>query len=302
MAAPSPTRRTGADLALLALACMWGATFPAGKDILRFLPPFTYLAVRFAIATAILLPLALRDVRRVRAADWRWAGLAGLMLGTGFVFQTLGLRLAGATVSAFLTAVSVVLVPMFGLLLGKRATTLEWLGVGSATAGLALLTLGGPLRPGLGELLLLGCAAAFAWHIIVMDRTAAVVPAFPLGMAQTFVTGLLCTLFVPTERLPREVPSHVWPTVVALAVFGSAVAFTVQAWAQRVTTPTRVGLMLTFEPLAAALFAYVWLGERLAARQWIGAAFIVAGIVLAEVKVGTRGGPKAEQPATRTDR
>jgi len=288
MAAPSSARRTGADLALLGLACMWGATFPTGKDVLLYLPPFTYLAVRFTIATLVLLPLALRDVRRVRRPDWRWAGLAGLLLGTGFVFQTLGLRLAGATVSAFLTAVSVVLVPMFSLLLGRRATALEWLGVASATTGLALLTLSGPIRPGLGELLLLGCAAAFAWHIIVMDRAAARIPPLPLGMAQTLVTGLMCTLAMPSERLPRQVPSHVWPTVVALAVFGSAMAFTVQAWAQRVTTPTRVGLMLTFEPLAAAFFARWFLGERLAGRQWIGAALIVMGIVLAEVKRGGR--------------
>ncbi len=289
MRPPSLGRRLAAELALLATACVWGATFPIAKEILRYLPPFAYLAARFAIATLALLPFALRDARRARPDGWRWGAVVGGLLGLGFAFQTLGLRLSGATLAAFLTAVSVVLVPVFGLLLGKRATALEWSGVASATAGLALLTLSGPMRPGLGELLLLGCAVAYAWHIIFMERAAEAMPPLAVGAAQTLGTAVLAALLLPTEGPPREVPAHVWGAVAGMAVVASALAFSVQAWAQGITTPTRVGLILSFEPLAAALFARWWLGEALSPRQWVGAALIIAGIVMAEVKAGGRG-------------
>jgi drug/metabolite transporter (DMT)-like permease len=287
------SRRLRADLALLALATMWGATFPTAKYILEHLPPFHYLAIRFALAALVLLPFVGRSLRALPRGALAWGLLAGAALGAGFAFQTAGLRTAGATVAAFLTAVSVPLVPVFGLLLGKRPRPLEWLGVACATGGLAMLTLQGAVRPGMGELLLLGCAVAFAWQILAIDRATTRMPALVLGWFQMVVSCLLCAALAAGEPRPAPAPPEVWWTVAAMGIGASAAAFSVMAWAQRSTDPTHTGLCLAFEPVAAALFSYGWLGERLLARQWLGAVLIVAGIVVAELR------PKWRAPESR---
>ncbi len=281
-AAPPP--RLAADAALLALATFWGATFPVGKFILASLPPFAYLASRFALASVLLLPLAWRDVRRLRGRDLAWSLAVGGALAGGFALQTLGLRLAGATLSAFLTAVSVPLVPIFAFLSGKRPSPMEWWGVACASVGLALLTFQGEVRPGWGEVLLLGCAVCFAWHVLFMDRVAARVAPSALGLLQTTPVALLSVLLLPTEPLRARWTPGIAGAVAGMAVLGSAAAFSIMAWAQRHTRPTHVALCLAFEPVAAALFSWWWLSESLAARQYGGAALILVGILLAVAK------------------
>ena len=140
------------------VAISWGVTFPLIKYILDHVPPFFYLSVRYVLAALVLLPFAIVSMRRLSASLWLKSLLVGVFLGGGYIFQTLGLKTAEATVSAFLTGVSVVLVPILGSFLGRKPNGREWFGVGLATGGLALLTLRGAERPGIGELLVLICA------------------------------------------------------------------------------------------------------------------------------------------------
>jgi len=289
----SPAKRLGADLALLAVATVWGATFPLAKEILRHLGPFQYLGARFALAAVLLGALAAAQLRRAGPGAWRGGLAVGAALAAGYGFQTLGLRTASATVAAFLTGLSVVLVPVLGLAWGRRPTALEWLGVAAGFAGMALLTYRGGFRLGPGELLLLGCAVAFAFHIVLLDRAARHASPLTLGALQLTVVGLLCGGAAAAEPPPAAVPPAIWLAIAGMAVFASAVAFSVQSWAQRFTTPTRVGLLFAFEPVAAALFAWWWMAERLTPAQWAGSALVLAGIVLAEVR-GPR--PAAEPP------
>jgi drug/metabolite transporter (DMT)-like permease len=275
-------RRLVADAALFLVAVVWGTTFPLAKYILTHIPPFLYLTVRFGLAALVLLPFAYLVIRRLPGRLWLKSIGVGVALGVGFVFQTVGLQTAGATVSAFLTGLSVVLVPVLGIFWGRSASGREWIGVAAATVGLALLTLQGPTRPGLGELLVLGCAFCFAIQILLLDRVAAEVPPLPLGAIQVFVVAMLCLPFLPAEPPTQSAPVAVWLAIAALAVFATAGAFTLQSWAQRFTVPTHVGLIFAFEPVAAAVFARWWLGEELFLPQWIGAGLILAGIVLAE--------------------
>jgi drug/metabolite transporter (DMT)-like permease len=282
------SRRIAADLALIGLAVMWGATFPLGKFILDYLAPFGYLSLRFSLATLLLLPFAVRRGGGLPWRTWRWALLVGAALFGGYAFQTTGLRIASATLSAFITALSVVLVPVFGAFWGRKPTTFEWLGVGCATAGLGLLTLQGATRPGLGELLLLGCAVCFAWHILFLDRVSGEAHPLVLGWAQAVMVALLAGALVPTEPRPVAVPPVVGWSVAGMGVVASAAAFSIMAWAQRYTHPTHAGLCLAVEPVAAALFARWFTGELLTGRQWAGAGLILLGIVLAEVRARPR--------------
>ena len=284
--AVSARRRIVADAVLFAVACSWGATFPLAKRILVELPPFCYLTLRFALAAVLLLLVARRTLRSLSRRSIADGLVLGLLLAGGYALQTLGLRTASATVAAFLTGLSVVMVPLLGAARGRRPGGREWMGVVLALAGLALLTLrpGAGFRPGLGELLVVGCALCFALHISYQEGAAARAPALPLGTLQLAGVALVTSLFSTGERWPADLTPFTTWAIVFMAVVCSAAAFTLQAWAQRFTSPTHVGLLFAFEPVAAALFAWWWLGERLTGPQWIGAALILAGIVVTEAK------------------
>lgn len=281
-----------ADAILLCVAAVWGVTFPLAKLILEHLPPFTYLSIRFALAALLLLPLALREARSARGSGYGWALAAGVFLAAGYAFQTLGLRTAGASMAAFLTGMSVLLVPVLGGFFGRRTRLREWAAVGVATAGMALLTLRGIEPPGAGEALVLLCAVCFALQILALDRAAVALPPVALGTVQIAAVALLCAAFVPFETPPRAVPLSIVWAVAGMALVASALAFVAQSWAQRFTPPAHVGLVFAFEPVSAAVVGGLWLGERFLPAQWAGAALILAGIVLAES--GTRRGDAAK--------
>jgi drug/metabolite transporter (DMT)-like permease len=277
-------RRFAADAALFAVATSWGATFPLAKRILLELPPFFYLALRFSLAATLLFAVAGRQLPKLGRRGLRDGVILGALLTAGYGLQTVGLRTASATVAAFLTGLSVVMVPLLGALRGKRPGLLAWIGVACALLGLALLTLrvGAGSRFGLGEVLLLGCALSFAVHIVYQSQVASRSPALPLGLVQITAVALFTLLLSLGEPRPWGLtPYAIW-ALIGMAVVCTAVAFTVQAWAQRFTPATHVGLLFAFEPVAAAMFAWAWLGERLSGGQWLGAGFILAGIVLAE--------------------
>jgi drug/metabolite transporter (DMT)-like permease len=271
-------------LALLAVATVWGATFPLAKRILEHLSPFQYLGLRFVFAAAVLAVVAAPELRRAGPRVWRGGLAAGLALAAGYALQTLGLREAAATVAAFLTGLSVVLVPVLALAASRRPAGAEWAGVVLGLAGLALLTWHGGFAPRGPEILLVGCALAFATHILLVDRFARESPPAALGAIQLAVVGLACGALSLGDPAPRAVPTGIWVAVAAMGLLASAAAFTLQSWAQRFTTPAHVGLMFAFEPVAAALFARWWLQEQLAVSQWIGAVLVLAGIAVAEAR------------------
>ncbi len=276
-------RRTWlADLSLFLVAVLWGVTFPTAKWILEYLPPFTYLAIRFALATLLLWPLARGGSGAAPRRAWGLALSSGLFLASGYAFQTLGLRTAGASTAAFLTSLSVLLVPVIAALWGRRTEPRVWTAVAVATLGLALLTLRGVTPPRAGEALLLLCAVSFAGQILLLEGAAADLDAVRLAAVQVGVVAIVSACFVPFERIPGPVPLGVWWAVAALAGLASALAFLVQSWAQRFTPPSHVGLLFAFEPVSAAAASVLWIDERLTAAQWLGAALILAGIVWAE--------------------
>lgn len=294
---PAAVQRLLADLALIAVAAIWGATFPVAKRILEHFPVFWYLAVRFAVASCALAPFAWRQCSASPTRFWAWGILAGLALAVGYALQTLALLTSPATDAAFITGLFVVLTPVLASLVGRQPTRWEWLGVASGTAGLALLT-GGPSGMGRGELLLVGCAVCFALHILLVDLSARRLQPLALGVVQLATVTVVLGGFAVTESPPVGVGWEVWGAVGTMGLLASAAAFSVQSWAQRFTPPTHVALVFTAEPVAAALVARWWLGETLAPAQAAGAVLILAGIGMAQLRCSP-GGAAAEMPAGR---
>lgn len=292
----SPARPAAwrADLALVGIAFIWGATFVVVKQALQDVSTLLFLALRFSLA-ALALTVAFRPLPSKFAQPGtllRGGVLAGLCLWAGYVFQTVGLRYTTPSKSAFITGLSIVMVPLFGAALRRKLpAAIEILGVTAATAGLGLMTLNlDTLEVERGDWLTLWCAVGFAVHILAVGHYAPRVSFEALALVQIATAAGLslgACWWVETSAIRWSAA-----VVAALAVTGllaTALAFSVQAWAQRHTTPTRTALIFALEPVFAWLTSFVLTGEVLSARAALGGVLILAGILIVELKPGGRG-------------
>ena len=269
--------------ALVAVTAVWGLTFVQVKDAVALYPLFAFLALRFAIAAATLAPVAAGRVRSLGTRGTAAAIVLGALLATGYALQTAGLERTTVSAAGFVTGLYVVLTPVIGLALFRvRAGAAVWAGVALATGGLALLS-GVEAGSVEGDLLVLGGAAAFAFQIVLMERYA---PRYdPLALTLVEMAAAFAGfLVIALARGELGVPDGwtVWSALVVTGVFASALAFLVQAWAQRRTSANRTALVFALEPPFAALFGYTLAGDRLGWIGWAGCAVILAGIVVAE--------------------
>jgi drug/metabolite transporter (DMT)-like permease len=311
LVASGPATRPGlvTHLAVAAAAVIFGSTFVVVKHAIRHARPVPFLAARFGLAALVLAAVdVLRSRRRAAAEpsvgppDSRFAllaagGLAGLALLGGYVFQTVGLQYTSTSVSAFITYLLVVLVPVLGAIVYRRwPTPTTAAGVVLATIGLALLT-GKGLALGKGEVLTLGCAVCFAAHILVLADAAPRFDALRLNAVQLAVVGAACLL--PALWLGGfDFGLAGWMAAAYTAVMASAVALGLQIYGQQELGPARTAILLMIEPVAAAVFG-VFTGEHLGAVALVGASLILLGIAVSEVGPVVLGWLPAEAGAER---
>lgn len=278
-----------AHAGLLCVVLVWGTTFVLVKNALRDASTLTFLAVRFTLAS-----LVLAIVFRKECMSWpslrqglRGGLIAGLLLFCSYFFQTVGLRYTTASKSAFITALSIVAVPLIAAFVYKSVPQVtEVAGVAVAAAGLGLMTFeSARFQMNFGDWLTVLCALAFAAQVVVIGHYATEVSIGVLSFTQVGLVALISLGSFSWAETPRIVWSHgLLIALVVTALLATALAFPVQAWAQRYVSPTRTALILALEPVFASVVAYVWASERLSARGMAGGALIVAGVVLAELK------------------
>ncbi len=280
-------------LALLAITAVWGSTFVVVKDAIDQMPVTDFLAWRFALAALVMLVLRPRSVVRLGRVGQRAGAIAGVALGAGYLLQTLGLQTTPAAVSGFITGMFVVFTPLSAaVLLGLRPSPLAWGAVGLATVGLGLLSLRG-LSVGTGELLTLGCAVAFALHIVGLSRWSPAHDAYGLAVVQLLTVAVMCAAVALPGGIVVPPNAQVWGAVALTAVVATAVAFVVQTWAQAHLTPTRAAVIMTMEPVFGAAFAVLVAGEVLRGRAWLGAGLVLIAMLLTEL--GPRQGAEGRQ-------
>jgi drug/metabolite transporter (DMT)-like permease len=286
-----------ADLALLAITFVWGSTFTVVKNSLEQVSPVLFVAMRFWLATAILAVVMRGQIRKISGNTLRRGLVLSVVLLGGFVFQTLGLQTTSPSYSAFITALSVLLVPLLGLVLYRERPGMRTAGgVGLATLGLYLLLVNiREIKIGSGDMLTLVCAFLFALQILLIGRFVATADFRQLILVQVAGTAVLSSMLMPF----METPFIVWDSTLALYLFvtgvlATALALYVQARAQQFTTANRTALIFSLEPFFAALFAYWILGHVLTLREWIGGLLILAGILVSELRSGRKRPAKAE--------
>ncbi len=275
-----------AEAALVWNTVVWGATFVVVKSALTQISPMLFLSLRFSLATLVLVAVMGRKIR------WAWrpaaaGALVGVFLFSGYVFQTLGLRLTSAPKSAFITGLSSVMVPLLGALVYRiRPQISEVVGLMAATAGLALMTLrdiGGGLNP--GDVLTFFCAVGFAAHIVALGHYSESMSLQVLSVSQLASAALLSLISLGWAERPRVQWSlSVVCAILVTGLLATALAFTIQAWAQRYTTSTRTGLIYALEPVFAWITSFVVAGVGLSGRAAAGAVLILGGVVMVEVK------------------
>jgi len=285
-------------LALFLTTVIWGATFPATKAALEQIPPLSFLLLRFLLGAALIGVWFMTARRRLHhdRALLVASGIATIFLFLGYLLQTVGLRYTGASNSAFLTALYVIFVP----LILRRFDGRILLATAVALIGLWLL-----IKPGVsmnkGDLLTLGCALAFAGHIICLERFTSKVDA-PSMLAWQMAAVTL--LFIPMtwwEQAPADAFSPTSVLLISLGVTGGLAtgAFAVQMWAQQSVPAPQVALVFASEPAYAAWLSWYFLGETLDAQCWIGSALIFLGVVIGafEQRRPVQPPPAVVQPA-----
>ena len=278
-----------ADLLLIGVTLIWGATFVVVQQAVSQLPPMLFLALRFDLATVLLVLATLpRLLRRSTWRAWGAGALVGCFLFAGYAFQTIGLFLhVPAGRAAFITGLFVVLAPLISIWWLRNPPTLAaWAGVATATLGLALLSLSGEFTVHLGELLVLLCAISFALHLVAVARYSGPHDPIVLTVAQIGVAALLnhVAAFAHGDHLPvAGISSYVWFALLLTGVGATAIAYLLQNVLQPFTTATHTALIFTMEPVFGALFGWLLAGEALGLRGYLGGALIIAGMLLAEL-------------------
>lgn len=290
----SGARKWIADFVLLLVTFVWGTTFVLVQNTIETLPPFSFLAIRFSMAGAlILLFFRWKNVSfRIPLKHLFVGAYIGMWLFSAYALQTFSLLYTTSGKSGFLTGLSVALVPIWSfLLLGMRPRPNAAVGVLSAVGGLYLLAFADFSSVNRGDVLALLCAVAFGLQIVYTGKYAPKVETLHLVTVQIFTVALLsggCSLlFEPWERVFREnvlADPSVLTALLITAFLATSLAFLAQTHFQKFTTPTRVALIFAMEPVFAALADYWWMGVSLGGRALAGCILIFAGMVLAEIE------------------
>jgi drug/metabolite transporter (DMT)-like permease len=282
--------RAKAELALGLNVVIWGTTFVLVKSALQYVSPVLFLAIRFSVA-ALAMPVLLRGrwqaSRRITGKILAAGFLTGGFLFAGYLLQTLGLQFTTPPKSAFITGLCTVMVPLLAALVYKiRPQVSEVLGVVVATFGMGLMTLEGPVGSiGRGDLLTFGCAVAFAAHIVTLGHFSEQMGYEFLSITQIGAAALSALSLFWWVEIPHIQwhPIVLW-TVLITGLLATALAFTIQAWAQQYTTATRTALIYALEPVIAWVTSYAIAGEGLSGRGAAGAVLILSGVLVVEMK------------------
>jgi drug/metabolite transporter (DMT)-like permease len=287
------SRSLKAHILLVMITLIWGATFVVIKNALTDVTPLFFNAVRMSVAAITLALVFHRELPRLSFGALRYGGIVGSLLWVGNELQTSGMRYTTASKSAFLTGLSVVLVPIFAALFWKsKISRWSMAGVVMALAGLYLLTIPASGAGGMnlqsvnrGDLLTLGAALVFAFHMIYMEHATRDENWRQIAIVQTAVAALLMIVAVPVaEKVSVAWSTRVISGVLITGFLSLALSFSIQSWAQQFTPATHTALIFTLEPVFAWLTSFIFLGERLGGRGLMGGLLILCGVLISEEK------------------
>ena len=282
-------------LSLVLASFVWGMAFSAQSTAMKYIQPFTFVFLRSTI-TCLALILAMPLFRRIGGGDHRTAATLaqhlragipiGLFLVAATILQQIGLVYTTPAKSGFVTALYIVMVPLLGLLFGRRVRWSVWLGVALSLTGLILLCVQSDMSVNVGDLFTLGSALMFSGQILMVGRYAAGMDAVKLSAIQfgtcAVVAGVIaCAMETPTWSGILAC----WQSILYVAIFSGAMGYTLQMVGQKYADPTLASLLMCLESVFAALGGWVLLGQSLLPRELLGCALMLCASIVAQLPV-----------------
>ena len=294
---------------LFLAAFIWGVAFVAQSNAMAYVEPFTFMAVRNYIGGFVLVIYLLilkgmgaparepaKEAYGRKTPKWmlklgidRYHLLGGMICGTFLCIagnlQQIGIQYTSVGKTGFLTAVYIILVPILGIFLKKKAGIRVWLGVAIALAGLYLLCMtDGSFSLQVGDLLVLACAVAFSFHILVIDYFSPKVDGVKLSCIQFFTCAVLSAIGMLLFEEPKlSQILAAWVPILYAGVMSCGVAYTLQIIGQKGMNPTVASLILSLESVVSLLAGWVILGQKLSNRELAGCALAFAAIILVQL-------------------
>lgn len=285
------------SIALVAATVIWGSAFIAQRVGMDHIGPMTFLAVRNALAVPFLmLVVFLFDTKKkdywklwMDKKLWKAGFFCGLALFVAAGLQQIGLVYTSAGKSGFLTAMYIVLVPVLGLFRRKTPPVNVWCSVALAVAGLYLLSCVGVSRVNVGDILLLGCAFAFAVQIILIDEMGGELDGLRLNCIQSFVVaaiGTVCMFLFETPNVEGICES--WLPIGYAAILSTGVAYSLQIIGQKHLPPAPASLIMSLESVFAVLCGWLILKEQLSTWEIMGCILVFAAVILSQIPTKTQ--------------
>lgn len=282
---------------LFMAAAIWGFAFVAQSVGMDYVGPYTFIAARNVVALAVLLPWVMiqdKKYRRKGGQTQQAGSRKSLMLGgtccgiclfAASVLQQFGMKYTTVGKAGFITAMYIVLVPVFGIFMKKKTGVKVWLAVAVALAGLYLLCMtAGDFYLQKGDLYILGCAAVFAVHILVVDHFSPLVNGVKLSCVQFAVNAILGTcMLLLLERPDISDLIAAWLPILYAGALSSGVGYTFQIIGQKGMNPTAASLILSLESVISVLAGWLLLHQTLTARELTGCALVFAAIILVQL-------------------
>ena len=272
-----------ANLGMILTTMIWGITFVMVKDALNDAPPFIFLALRKGLAFLFGVVYLHRNIKKITTLEIISGLICGFVLYAGYSFQNFGLILTTPSKSAFITSVSVILVPVLLSLFGLQKVRLKfWIIIIMALCGLYVLLnpAGGNIN--FGDILTFGCAFSFALHVIFQDiylkKKVDVVRFFVVQVMFVFIFSSISGFIFEGNSIVLS--ERLLVAIAVTGIFGTFVAIIIMLWAQTILTATQTAILLSLEPVFAALFSVFYAGEILGLSGWIGGVMIVFSVAI----------------------
>jgi drug/metabolite transporter (DMT)-like permease len=289
-------KRLRANFLLLLTAAIWGFAFTAQRVGSQYVGAFTFNGIRFALGSVSLIPLIIYFNKKNKSNNIKQAAgktiLPGILVGTllfsGSTLQQIGLIYTTAGKASFLTGLYIVLVPVIGIFLNHKIGKSAWLGVILAVAGLYLLSINENFSIAYGDLLQIIGAFFWALHILTIDYFTKKVDSLKLSCVQ-FITCSILSLISALIFEKITVSGIVSAGVPILygGLLSVGVAYTLQVVAQKYAKPSTAAIILSMESVFGAVGGAVILGETMSTRGYIGCIFILAGILVSQLKTSS---------------
>lgn len=280
---------------LVLTALIWGMAFVAQSVGMNYIGPFTFNCIRSIMGGLVLIPCILffdkqekGEAKREKKEDSKTLLIGGICCGLALCIasnlQQIGIKYTTVGKAGFITALYIVLVPIFGIFLRKKVSGRVWFSVAIAVVGLYLLCITDEFRIGKGDFFVLLCALVFTIHILVIDYFSPKVNGIKLSCIQFLVAGLLSGV----PMLISEKPSFstilaAWAPLLYAGIMSCGVGYTLQIVAQKDVEPTIASLILSLESVFSVLAGWIILGQTLAGKEIMGCVLMFAAIILAQL-------------------